>query len=340
MIKGDSGWDTYTPKAFTQPSGISMGALTSFSRIEDNAEYRKVLLDNYSMVIIDGDLYPNKETMTLSNQDFSTFDATVVFLHGISVPLEFLHVVRDEWKWYPTSAKNVKLSPQEAERLLRLQVRKVMEKYKEAVSIWSVVNEAINGDGRGGFTSNPWYDAMGIDYIRVAFDEAKNVAPDATLMYNDFDLEKDNIKRAQVHTFLAPLIKSGLVNAVGVQMHFNGTHPPDRTKVLAALKDIGSWGVPVHITEFDVDMTDFPRTQAEKLLAQAKIYYEMMSAFLESGVGASFSTFGFTDLTSLYGTDKSDEALASMPLPFDSDLDPKAAYFAMLKATSEYLLAL
>jgi endo-1,4-beta-xylanase len=181
---------------------------------------------------------------------------------------------------------------------------------------------------------------MGIDYIRVAFDEAKNVAPDATLMYNDFDLEKDNIKRAQVHTFLAPLIKSGLVNAVGVQMHFNGTHPPDRTKVLAALKDIGSWGVPVHITEFDVDMTDFPRTQAEKLLAQAKIYYEMMSAFLESGVGASFSTFGFTDLTSLYGTDKSDEALASMPLPFDSDLDPKAAYFAMLKATSEYLLAL
>ena len=331
-------WRKFTMKSFTEMTGIPTGALTSNSRITNVPAYKQTLLDNYSMVLIDGDMYPDKKNGTLTQLDFSKFDNTIKFIQAMGVPVEFQHVIRDERRWFPESANNQTLKTQDAEQALRVNVRKVMERYKDAVTIWSVVNEAINGDGHGGFTHNPYYDAMGIDYIRVAFDEAHKISPDATLLYNDFDLESDSRKRAEVHKFLQPLIDSGLVDGVGIQMHYDGSRPPNKSVVLKAIKEIGSWGVSVHITELDVDMTNFKGTPDEKLRAQAKIYNEMIAALLESGYAGSISTFGFTDLTSLYGTDKEPAALASSPLPFDSDFHAKAAQIAILEAASEFLL--
>ncbi len=334
---GEWKWEGFSLINITEMTGIQTGALVSGWRLDENPKYRDVFLNNYSMPVVTSPFWEDMKNSKLTNIDFSNIDQLVDRARQTGLPAEFQHIIPDEWRWYPDSAQTEKLTPEAGEEILRTHVRTVMERYKDTVTLWSVVNEAINGDAKGGFTHNPWYDALGINYIRVAFDEARKTAPDATLMYNDFDLENDRTKRAQVHEFLQLLIDAGLVDAVGIQMHYDASHLPDKAGVLEAMKEIGSWGVSVHVTELDVDLTQFQGTPEQKLLKQAQIYKEMMSAFLESGYGATFSTFGFTDLTSMFGTDKSPEALAAAPLPFDSDLNPKAAYYGMLQAVTDYL---
>ena len=87
-----------------------------------------------------------------------------------------------------------------------------------------------------------------------------------------------------------------------------------------------TFGLPVHVTEIDVDLENVPGTQEECYALQAQVYGDMLSACLESGACQSFSVWGFGDKYSFLEryNDKADATL------YDDNLDPKPAYFTLL----------
>jgi endo-1,4-beta-xylanase len=119
-------------------------------------------------------------------------------------------------------------------------------------------------------------------------------------------------------------------------MHLNGAAPPNKEAVKANMKRFLDLGVRVYITEFDVNLKHVTGTQEERLNIQAGIYRDMLDSLLESG-GHGFCVFGIGDEYSwLQGPVKPDigsfvnSAPNANPTPFDDNLNPKPAYYAML----------
>jgi len=97
------------------------------------------------------------------------------------------------------------------------------------------------------------------------------------------------------------------------------------------MKHFAELGVRIYITEFDVNLQNYPGTQQQRWQFEAGVYRDMLTACLESGVCDSFTTWGVSDSTSYLSCKDPwcDQLLNSDPLMFDHNFNPKPAYFAM-----------
>jgi len=139
---------------------------------------------------------------------------------------------------------------------------------------YSVVNEAAQ--------STFWRPKVGSDYVERAFRVAREADPEAVLIYNDYGHELPNLPNAnKVFSIVKELKDQGLVDGVGMQMHFLGApDSPDPNKPITDLeKGIRSQidryakiGVKVYITELDVDLSKIRGTPVEKLKKAFEIY--------------------------------------------------------------------
>ena len=113
-------------------------------------------------------------------------------------------------------------------------------------------------------------------------------------------------------------------------MHLQGDEPPDKQDVIATMQ---SYGVPVYVTELDVNMARVEGTQEERYEKEAEIYRDMLAASLESGVCRSFSVWGIQDKYSWLEA-FSAQADATM---YDDYLRPKPAYYAIFDTLEQHV---
>ena len=82
---------------------------------------------------------------------------------------------------------------------MRSYIATVVERYKNRINAWDVVNEQI--DENGAYRSTAWVNAIGNgdELMKLAFKFAHQYAPDAELYYNDFNVwrpsKRDGIAR-------------------------------------------------------------------------------------------------------------------------------------------------
>jgi endo-1,4-beta-xylanase len=92
------------------------------------------------------------------------------------------------------------------------------------------------------------------DWFRIA---ARN-SPGTRLFYNDYVMFQGDGPGSPSDTLLGilrHLKASGALGGIGEQAHFGG-NPPGPVEVLAKLDRFGELGVPIQITEFDIDTAD------------------------------------------------------------------------------------
>jgi endo-1,4-beta-xylanase len=218
-------------------------------------------------------------------------------------------------------------------------IHTVVGRYKGRIKVWDVVNEALaDGDGTNVLRNSLWLEIIGPDFIDKAFQFAYEADPGAILRYNDYGLENP-AKRKKLITLIRSLQSQKVpVHAVGSQAHLNVSIKFETMD--QALNEIAALGLPIHITELDVnsaaggqrgfgaDVANNAATTEGGLVSNADnksadAYAGIFRAFLKHGNSVKLVTFwGVNDAVSWRAQGK--------PLLFDGNDRPKPAFAAVI----------
>jgi endo-1,4-beta-xylanase len=141
--------------------------------------------------------------------------------------------------------------------------------YKGQCYAWDVVNEALNDNGA--LRTDVFYNTIGEDYIRIAFETAAIADASAKLYYNDFNIETAGVKSAAAEGIVKMLQASGTrIDGVGLQSHFIAGESPSKQDLVENMEAFTALGVEVALTELDIRIM-LPNTTT--LLAQQSTDY-------------------------------------------------------------------
>jgi len=220
----------------------------------------------------------------------------------------------------------------------------VVGRYKGKITVWDVVNEAIADRGTNILRNSLWLQIIGPDYIAKAFEYAHEADPDAILRYNDYGLESP-AKRRKFITLIKSLQEQHVpVMAIGSQTHVSVSSPGFEAED-QALTELETLGLPIHITEFDVnsaqggqsntsaDISANASTTQGGLVSGADrkltdTYAGLFRAFLKHDKSVKVVTFwGVNDGVSWRAQGR--------PLLFDPNDQPKPAFDAVIRAATD-----
>ncbi len=136
-------------------------------------------------------------------------------------------------------------------------MKTVMERYGDVIKVWDVVNEPFNYNASGAFKESEIYKYCGEEFITKAFEFAREIAPDATLVLNETSVIKSTHKFNYMLKYLKKWKAAGVpIDAVGIQGHWKTLSPKEVSKeldrVLTAFENIGIKDI--QITELDISL--------------------------------------------------------------------------------------
>ncbi len=218
-------------------------------------------------------------------------------------------------------------------------IHTVVGRYKGRIKVWDVVNEALaDANGTNVLRTSPWLQIIGPDFIAKAFEYAHQADPNAILRYNDYGLENPAKRKKLIALIKSLQEKKVPVHAIGSQAHVNVSTSFETMD--QSLTEIATLGLPIHITELDVNsavggqrgfganVADNAATtqgglvsDADKKLADA--YAGIFRAFVKHRASVKMVTlWGVNDAVSWRAQGK--------PLLFDGNDQPKPAFEAVI----------
>ncbi len=223
--------------------------------------------------------------------------------------------------WYSQLPNWIKFSdPQDRENHMREFIDRVLKRYANNIPVWDVVNEAFEDDGT--YRNSVWYEAMGPGYVEIAFRQANASAPNARLLYNDYDVAWNGPKSTAMFNMLQALKdRDTPLDGVGFQLHIFADFDKF-DEVEANFQKAANMDLDIYVTELDVSMND-NHTEAQ----QAEVYRRVLDICLEQPRCKGFQSWGFTDQYSWRS--------AFNPLMLDDAYQPKPAYRALQERLSE-----
>lgn len=162
-------------------------------------------------------------------------------------------------EWFCTDDKGNNVSPETLKQHMKTHISTLVGRYKGRVKGWDVVNEAIENDGS--WRKNKFYQILGEDYIRLAFEYAREADPDAELYYNDYSMTVPGRRDAVVKMILNLKQQGIKVDGIGMQGHMN-MHFPTIGDFEKSILAFAGTGAKVMITEMDITVLPAPGKNA------------------------------------------------------------------------------
>ena len=216
-------------------------------------------------------------------------------------------------------------------------IQTVVGRYKGRIKCWDVVNEALNEDGS--LRQSPWFRIIGEDYLAKAFEFAHEADPAAELRYNDYSIENAPKRRGTVTLVKKLQAQKAPISGLGSQTHAN-LNWPSAQLLDDALTEFAALGLPISITELDVDASQRGQRNQSADVAQnaqaggggtvdaanqrlADQYASLFRVFLKHRKNLKLVTFWGV-------TDRDSWRRAGNPLLFDGQWKPKPAFDAVV----------
>lgn len=154
----------------------------------------------------------------------------------------------------------------------------VVSRYKGKIKGWDVVNEAIMDNGE--LRHSEFYNIIGPEFIRLAFQFAHEADPDAELYYNDYGMDNP-VKRQAVVNLIRDLKANGCrIDGVGMQSHvaFNTNLEEYENSIVAYANE----GVKVMATELDLSVLPWPMGYFGADVSANFEYQKQMNPYVDS----------------------------------------------------------
>jgi endo-1,4-beta-xylanase len=200
----------------------------------------------------------------------------------------------------------------------------IATKWGALVQEWIVVNEAYHNPA-GDF----WQKGIGDDYVQIAFETMRGVAPNSVLFYNDYDNDFPGPVQDQCVRLATTLQGKGLIDGIGFQMHMY-PQTPKTSKLAQAIALFQGMGLQTTITECDVNMRGFVGSDQQRLQTQASVYEWAFQTALGAGC-RSIVLAGLTEGDSWLSLPSSQAfgGPTSMPGVWDPSFQPRPAYYSI-----------
>lgn len=197
--------------------------------------------------------------------DWSGLDAAWAYSRERGIPFRYHTLI---WgQQYPAWLRD--LSPEEQREEIEQWFASVSERYPDPEFI-DVVNEPVHEipvfiDALGGYGETGW------DWVVTSFELARKYFPRSKLHLNDYKLLLSG-STAQSYLRVVKILKERkLIDGMGMQAHFLELAKPET--VQNNLELLAEAGLPLYVTEFDIDLPN-NRRQADQWAALFPIFYE------------------------------------------------------------------
>ncbi|MBC8015998.1 MAG: endo-1,4-beta-xylanase [Sporomusaceae bacterium] len=312
---------------------LYIGAAVAAIPLASDAQYQSLVGREFSMITPENDMKFQFIHPQANIYAFNEADIIVEFAERNHIRVHGHALVWHEA--LPVWVTNVNHSPLELKQILSEHIRTIVGRYKGRVGSWDVVNEPLRDEkirkNHGLRSENPWFKAMGEDYIEFAFREAHAADPEARLYLNEYGIEEPGPKFEVLYAMVQRLLAKGVpIHGIGFQMHedmesgrYVGSEPD---LVAINMNRMVALGLEVRVSEMDVNMNS--RSTPRRLNTQSQAFAEMLVMSVKQQGLTSFGQWGVTDRYS---------SLAQMfeyfklgnGLIFDADYQPKPAYKEM-----------
>ncbi len=239
--------------------------------------------------------------------------------------------------WMYQDEKGNLLPKEEFYANMKHHIQAIVERYKDVVYCWDVVNEAVADSpvypGRPELRDSPMYKIAGEEFIYKAFEYAHEADPDALLFYNDYN-DAEPAKSQRIFNLVKRMKDAGVpIDGIGMQAHYN-VYGPTMKEVDDAIKLYSTVVDHIHLTELDIRVNEdmggglrFNQGKAtvadwEKTLQQDQ-YTQLFKVLRKHKDVIDCVTFwNVSDKDSWLG-------VRNYPLLFDENYKPKQAYLAV-----------
>ncbi|MDD5993028.1 MAG: endo-1,4-beta-xylanase [Prevotellaceae bacterium] len=324
---------------------FSVGVALNFRNIA-SAEQMAIVKKNFNSVTAEnamkpGEIHPKEDVWNWAGADSI---ANWCRQNGIKMRGHCLCWHSQFANWMFTDKKGKPVTKEVFYQRMRDHIHQVVNRYKDIVYAWDVLNEAIaDGDLR----KMPWMketpspyrktkmmDLCGDEFIVKVFQYAREADPNAKLFYNDYNAA-DPAKRDRIYNMVKKMKAEGApIDGIGMQGHYN-IYGPSMEDFEAAIKKYSEIVSEVQITELDLRTNEemggqlmFSRGKEGevpeyiKTLHQAQ--YENIFRVLRRNkdVITNVTFWNLSDADSWIGVN-------NYPLPLDANFKYKKVYYAI-----------
>ena len=180
--------------------------------------------------------------------------------------------------WFCVDENGNNVSAQILKERMKGHIQTIVGRYKGRIKGWDVVNEAIEDDGS--WRKSKFYEILGEDFMRLAFEYAHEADPEAELYYNDYSMANPTKRQGVVNMVKALKEKGVRIDGIGMQAHLNMDYPAidEFEKSIIAFANLG---VKVMITELDLSVLPSPRHDVGANLAENYEYQKEMNPYAD-----------------------------------------------------------
>jgi endo-1,4-beta-xylanase len=282
-------------KAVAASKGILFGSSVGAGRAGTltgsfaDPRYLQILRQDCSILVPENELKSYVIAAERDRYDFEPGDRIAAFAKNEGLELRGHTLLWNRVEFTPKWLRDwfAGLSAAEGERYLRDYIRRVCTHHGDQIHSWDVVNETVDPK-TGEIRDTPFTRVLGFDVLRVAYEAARENAPRAQLVYNDYMSWEAGTEthRAGVLRLLERFRKSNVpVDAFGIQSHLGNDgniHAGQHAQWRAFVDEAVAMGYRLLITELDLNDKDLPRDVAVRdaqVAAVARDYLDLMLSY-------------------------------------------------------------
>ena len=327
-------------------SAVGVGPAGSLTGSFDDPRYREILIAECGVLVPENELKWYVVRPDPRTYSFERADRLVNFAAEHGMGMRGHTLLWHHPNWFPewVNTYDFGANPRrEAERLVTEYIRTVCGRYGDRISSWDVVNETID-QATGQRRETVFSRHIGQEVVDLAFRTAREAAPRAELVYNDYmgwEGFSANHRAGVLRLLEHFRARNVPVDALGVQSHIGSPNNPGTTgfdrgqpaEWRRFMDEVTGMGYRVLITEFDVHDAGVPGdipTRDRAVASIARDYLDLMFSYPQT---KQVLAWGMVDHYSwLQDRTKRADGQPARPTPYDSDYRPKLLREAIAEA--------